>query len=339
MERTPSDNLNNRFYHSFPRRAKEDSVAQGLAILQSILETGLLLVPELNEFPGELDEDTGQVGSPLRAFRRRFCLTQLSAAEVGGHGAVFGNFHLAFTWQVVRLLGAIPVIYIPQPLGVGQHDLGLLGNTLVHRMFEIQQLLEDLDNLNQSIAANRECSQIELNVADRKRVFRTEDLSWLLSSLTDRRQPLAVLAAVTKVMSAFFHPTEYYAEEKGSWGAGRLGAAKGLSYYKQREWRIVGDIVLKQEKLDRKLLDTESRRLLSFDGEFFGRQMEFPSGKWRLVDKCTTIEAVGGKHVRFLIDAIIVPNEALERAAQLAQQFGLVGDAVTTIDELTRRAQ
>lgn len=133
------------FYHSFPRRARgEEALRKGLEILRSMLESGLLLVPEINEFAGETDYATGKLSEPVLAVQQRFCMTCLSTSELPEHSQKFGPFHLSFGLDEILRLGAVPVIYVHEAPDV---PMTSIGTSMIHRLREVQDLLDDLASL------------------------------------------------------------------------------------------------------------------------------------------------------------------------------------------------
>ena len=97
------------FYHSFPRGKTKDapeSIEHGIAILESIRDMGLLLVPQIIDW----------IRPPrrLQVIQKRICFTSLKPKELIKHAEKFGYFALEFDANIVRSLGATPVFYIPQ---------------------------------------------------------------------------------------------------------------------------------------------------------------------------------------------------------------------------------
>lgn len=250
--------------------------------------------------------------------------THLARPELAGHAESFGAFHVAFANSGIRLLGGVPAIYIPQPLGQVGEGLDLLGNTIVHRIHEIQKLLDGLAVLKEVLQGLDEDDTIELEISEEDtRTFRADDLGWLLRALHGDGQEAHVLVSAIRIISSFFVPTEYYRGGAEATGGGRRAAAKPLTYYRQREWRIVGNILSDGLRVDRQLTDGEKSRLLEIDPEFFGHIIQFGSDSMRRVDGCTTISRVGNRPAIELIHKICVPREALGEAGDLLETYGL----------------
>jgi hypothetical protein len=131
------------FCHSFPRIDELRNCSRALEVLRSICESGLLLVPEELSFP----EETGGSDAAGRIFaiQRRFCLTMITQGRIREHSRHFGPITVSFEPASARILGAIPVMYLPQPAPDGsQTTLDRLGYFFVYRLIELQKLCDRL---------------------------------------------------------------------------------------------------------------------------------------------------------------------------------------------------
>ncbi|HUZ93822.1 MAG TPA: hypothetical protein VMU57_02815, partial [Edaphobacter sp.] len=103
------------FYHSFPRRRASDTPEvineKGLELLVAISQMGLILAPEVVEWSIPLSDGSTKV---IRHRQMRICFTELSQSELPRHAEVFGPFAMEFHIDILRQLGALPVIYVPQ---------------------------------------------------------------------------------------------------------------------------------------------------------------------------------------------------------------------------------
>lgn len=134
------------FYHSFPRRwrgSPEEACRKGLAILDSIVCSGLLLAPERVTFRERLA--SGKPGPEIEVYQKRACFTQLARTDVAEHAQEFGAFAIEFPDDTFRKLGANPVFYV----AATEIDQGLDGiaQAIVARLLEVQQLLVRLEGL------------------------------------------------------------------------------------------------------------------------------------------------------------------------------------------------
>ena len=124
-------------FHSFPRyssKSVDQELDAGLATLRSIISVGLLLCPKTIFFP--FSERAGRKkrdGSFVH--QTRACFTYLRTSELKRHSAVFGSYSVEFDVGALRSVGAIPVVYMPQPVNPntpGSYDY--FANNLVHQL-------------------------------------------------------------------------------------------------------------------------------------------------------------------------------------------------------------
>lgn len=213
------------FFHSFPRRA--DSSKAGLAVLRSMVEAGFLLVPEIIKWQEPLMD--GRLSEPFFVAQKRICFTELTEPELPEHSNRFGPFSLEFTVAALRQLGAVPVFYVPR--GATDEHLESIGNALMARMLEIEQLLERLTQIANVVANaprvdetiaitvdGRTVGTLSLNVGQARQLFEV---------LFHRSQPVGQLLNAMRASAGFLYPTE------------DLSYTGTLAYYRQREWRIV----------------------------------------------------------------------------------------------------
>jgi hypothetical protein len=137
------------FYHSFPRLRPDDQmdkiVSKGLSILENIKTIGLIIAPEIVEWKQPLVDGGTRV---TRLRQKRISFTELSRSEVAEHGKKFGPFSLEFKIDVLRRLGALPVIYMPQSLRTSG-DLSVLGSMIVTQLGDIKHTINQLHGLSQ----------------------------------------------------------------------------------------------------------------------------------------------------------------------------------------------
>lgn len=272
------------FYHSFPRRNSPETVtAKGLAILDSLLRSGLLLTPEKTEW-SEFRRD-GTKSPPIEVFQKRACFTELAPPELNEHSKRFGPFAIELTIEHLRLLGGIPVFYLPSP-GREERALGGVAAALIARMADFQQLLTRLDQINH-LARNTPNKNEVINVTINNRpaggtrctIGAAEDF---VSVLSYQIQPPDELLNAVRALAGFFYPTE------------DLTYTGQLAYYRQREWRIVANMVHHGREVARDLSDEEKVMLCSIDSDFFSRRERFPTGEQRRADQCKYLTEVEG---------------------------------------------
>ncbi len=124
------------FYHSFPRRNHTQD--RGIRVLNSIIQYGLLLTPELVQAALPNDPE-----NPFCIFQQRISFTELAPSELQQHAETFGAFAIEFEIEKLLQIGALPVFYFPvQSPAIPMFRLldGLMKN---------QQLIESLADSGQ----------------------------------------------------------------------------------------------------------------------------------------------------------------------------------------------
>lgn len=268
--------------------------------------SGLLLTPEKTVW-SEFRQD-GTKSPPIEVFQKRSSFTELAPSELEEHGRLFGPFALEFEIESLRLLGAIPVFYLPTP-GTEERALGGVAAALVARMAEVQQMLARLTEISLLVAntANKnELLDVTINgkPAGRTRctIGGAEDL---LNILTHQAQPVQELLNAFRALSGFFYPTENF-EYTGP-----------LAYYRQREWRIINAVMHRGREISRPITEAEGDELINIDREFFEKRLRFPTGEYRRIEQCRYIADVGGRPFLDWARRVIVPDEVVERASEI----------------------
>ncbi len=277
-------------FHSFPRRQAGKSGEKALArkILCSILDSGLLLLPEVVGIPEEIELQSDSADEPggrtLSAIQRRFCLTMLASREVVGHKEVFGRCSVQFSAFATRLLGAIPVIYLP--LGASEEGNSALGVTLLHCLAEAQCLLTRLQARSEQRAKGELEPALETAFAE------------LISGV---RAP-SRLAATIQLVSQLFYPCDRS-------GSLNQAASDSLDYYGQREWRILDGFTRAGKPTSDHPTAAERDYLVQIDKEFFLGSVSFPRGSKLRIDEARFLRKAGDQPVSTLIERVLVPGE------------------------------
>ena len=244
------------FYHSFPRRGSKGSSERGLAILSSILESGLLVTPELISFNESLEDGTSSAEAVIQ--QKRICFTELPPKELPSHAETFGTFALEWDLQTLRQMGACPVFYVPI-VGSSGEDLSGVGAAMLTRLGEAQTILERLQSLAEAVVGMDPSQSLSVT-KDGKVVAETRATAGaaadLLAMLQHGTQPVSAILASLQSTFGFFYPTE------------NLEYTGLMAYYRQREWRILGNVVHRGTALSSELTNIERERLLKIDPEF-----------------------------------------------------------------------
>jgi hypothetical protein len=252
------------FYHSFPRRGKntDSEIERGCKILTLIRDCGLLLTPEVVKW-----EYPHADGSPPRKnhmVQRRMSFTELAPSQLKGHANEFGHFALEFEIDTLKNLGAIPVFYVPNPGTLASP----LGQTLVMQLIDAMCLVDRLSKVKKFIEST--CTvgsrqDFTFGFSDRQKLFSLDvsETQRALEGITHAITPVAMLSLGLEGALNFFYPTDDARDNNGP-----------LKYYRQREWRITGNIGFGGEGLMRLPSPELINALLELDAPFFGR--EFP---------------------------------------------------------------
>jgi len=122
-----------------------------------------------------------------------------------------------------------------------------------------------------------------------------------------------------------------------------------LKYYRQREWRIAGNIARMGEELMGRPSSPLIDRLLALDAEFFGREFprqgtiptnpslaNKPFGK-RLIDWVFVYQGIDERHIIGAARRVIVPRESMEAAKDILSKHFKRSSAppVVAIEELS----
>lgn len=269
-----------------------------------MVRLGLLLVPERIEWRERLA--SGAPSQPIVSYQKRICFTELSPQELSGHADAFGPFSLEFEVMRLRQLGALPVFYVPR----AEADIGYdaLGTAILARMTDIQLALTRLAAIADVVATADANEQLRLtrNGADAGPTRATAGgAKDLLRVIFEGIQPPQALLNTVRAMSGLFYPTE------DPLFTGLLG------YYRQREWRILGNMVLRGAEATRRPTENELGELLQIDEAFFGRRIAFPTGEFSRAQQCLFLREVADHHVLTYARRLFCPATAVEDATRI----------------------
>lgn len=299
------------FYHSFPRRGAKlgNADALGLQTLDSLARNGFLLVPEVVTWIDPLQPSA----QPLRAYQRRVCFTELAPSEVAEHSKVFGTYAIEYRVDVLRAMGALPVIYVPEgDAAAGLESIGaaILANiagaiSLLRTASEFARTPGDVLTFNLKMRdgeqTNETFSPME-TLGIRKFVALLEKAEGMNM---DR------VSNALGIMASLFYPTE------NAQFTGPLG------YYRQREWRIVSGPRLGDCETSFPTNAAEQEALLAIDSEFFGRTIEFSDGPSTMARKSHFMRTASERHVLSLARRVIVPASQVAAAVGILEAHGL----------------
>jgi|GEM_PF-1156962 hypothetical protein len=318
------------FYHNFPRSrlngSREEMIQTGQAILQSIKKIGLILVPEIVEWKQPLQDGSFRT---VLIKQNRISFTELSQVEVKEHGRFFGPFAIEFSVDVLRKLGAMPVIYIPQNLK-DDNKYSAVGSTIVAQLNDIKYTINQLHILSQ--LANPE--HILKTVPDAKSisddflihlsntdpsnaVVQSSAVSMkcvnnILSYIEYRNAPFDLMVGVLSHIQNLFYPTDNDRHDSL------------LEYYRQREWRLLPNLKVDNTMQARPLTNSEKDYVISMDVSFWSKAQSYENKSFRRIDDVSVIDMFNGTHISELISSVIVPEESLNFARDIFGEKAII---------------
>lgn len=309
-------------YHSFPRRGAGTKTEheKGIAILRSLRDIGLLLVPEYIEWKQPSADGNDRIFPILQT---RVCLTDLSPSELPRHAEKFGQFALEFEYDTARKLGAIPVFYVPQPiskssdgnaLGIALIAIAMDAHALVHRMSSINSILNGTTPVSERFDINVGFARSPEN----RNTFNvnSREMRTAIEALSNGMTPLQYLEAGTSAMLNFFYPTDDLVRDKT------------LDYYKQREWRIACKFSIAGIEVLHEPSEDEKQKFLAIDREFFSRTIKTDAGDIKMLTASLIHPGLGDLKVLEMVRRIIVPNDTVAAVKQLLSGLKSVPEIV-----------
>jgi hypothetical protein len=295
-------------YHNFPRRDNGD-IDKALMILKSIKNHGLLLVPEHVEWMLPLEEE--QPPRPFEVTQKRICFTDLAPNEVHEHAETFGMFSLEFDIDKLRHFGALPVIYVPQPI-VGFDSASPAGTALLAGLFDANFILKKLAHMHwvtsQDVPDTESFTvsySFQRDNETREFILGRGETKALLRALADRTTPFNDLFHLTEALKGLFYHTDDARHNQE------------LRYYQQREWRILNGFAVHGQVLTQPVSDLLREELEAIDGEFFNRVIQGDEALVPLLSLCTIFPGMNGQKVIEMVRRVIVPSEAIDRVLEL----------------------
>jgi hypothetical protein len=299
------------FYHSFPRRGAHtpQEIDKGCAVLKSIKDFGLAMLPEQIEWTQPLADGKSRVFPVLQ---KRVCFTELRPEDLPGHAERFGNFALEFEVPTVRTLGAIPVFYIPQTMGAPEHG-NALGMSLFGVTHDAVTLIERLASLNAVLNGERPVADkfgYDIGFARspegrRKFTLDSAESKNFLSAMSHALTPWDKMKSGVGALLNFIYPADNVKDDEL------------MDYYREREWRIACAFAVQDVPVVRTLTGEERTRLLSIDSEFFSRVLKTDTGDVGMMDASLMHPGIGGKRIVELVRRVIVPQAAVGQASEI----------------------
>jgi hypothetical protein len=244
-----------------------------------------------------------------------------------------------------RKLGAFPVLYIDKSstdAEPNEPNFADAGMSLLNRLFELVDILVDLDDLRkqaekpagESVALwNRVCNLphdarqnkvLRHNVINIHRYLTNRNFRHNVINihryLTTRRESLTEYIGTIRTLFNLFYWTG------NNRGRNRLKSTDDeLRYWNEREWRIIGGLSIQTGRAARQLSIREQKELLELNPAYFGDQISIDGRPCQLAELCLLIEKIDGRPIREIIDDIRVPElpEIVEKAKKEVERRGL----------------
>jgi hypothetical protein len=323
--------IGRKFFHSFPRPRPSDTpetlTARGLAILRLIKDIGLIVAPEIVEWHVPLQDGTQR---SIKYDQIRICFTELHESGLRQHAQRFGPFALEFEIGRLRQMGALPVIYMPQPVSAG--DLSAIGPALVMEIHHVEATIRMLEQLRVNtnerdlLAANPGATHIAPECVVNLRNTEedgtiTNDFAIPIGAIRDvltfigfKNAPYAEMMNALDYAKSLFYPTDDAIHDET------------LAYYRQREWRIGRGLASAGTVHSRSLTEAEKQQVIEIDPRFWTTMIgTLPR---RRIDMAHVIQQFGDGSVINAISRVIVPPKAVHDARQA------FGDKVVSLDIL-----
>lgn len=314
------------FYHSFPRRSLDSSneIEKGCKILSLIRDSGLVMAPEIVTW--QYEHADGSLPRTTETLQRRVCFTELAPHELYEHAKKFGSFALEFEVPVLKSLGAVPVFYIPRALAKAVGAEGT-ASTLVMQFIDAMVLIERMVAVQDALQrSGQKTGTFPCTFGFEKTGLKTFEVEagptgQILEALAHSLTPVSMLMDAMRAMTNFFYPAD------------DTGHDDALAYYREREWRIAGALVLRGEDMMGSPGPNLIRRLLEIDKEFFGRELPQGSNKSR-AEQSFVLPGLGDKQIMQMVHRIIVPGKAVEEAQKIMSSVK-GAPSIATLETLT----
>jgi hypothetical protein len=303
------------FYHNFPRRKRgtQGEIAMGCQVLSLVKDFGLVMAPEIVKWAYEHAD-----GSPPRTtevLQQRVCFTELEPRELPSHAEKFGHFALEFKVPALKSLGAIPVFYVPRAMSAATGAEGA-ASVLVMQLIDAMVLtmrIAGAYSIAEETARAGFADHVRLEfgfkeTGNKEFFFNGARLLNVLNAFSSSITPPAMLQTGLENLLKFFYPAD------------DVDRDKELVYFRQREWRIVGNVAVRDVELMRRPSDQLIERLKALDPEFFAREFPPKSAK-SLAEGVFVLPGLGNRRILQMVNRIVVPEEAVSRVHSILKDL------------------
>lgn len=291
------------FYHNFPRRMRDQEAENdaGCVIVEMIRDFGLLLAPENVKF--QYEHADGSAPRSTEILQRRVCFTELAPQELAEHATKFGHFAFEFSIPTLKSLGAMPVFYIPRAVSETKGAEGA-ASTLVMQLVDAMILTMRVSEISRILQVSGQksgafhCTFGFTETGNKTFELDAGEIQRVLGAFTHAITPSDMLYLALQGALNFFA----YADSKDG---------EELAYYREREWRIAGNMAIRGEEMMRQPSGDLIERLMTLDKDFFGK--EVPGNEKTRAELSFVLPGLGEKRILELVNRIIAPRAALER--------------------------
>lgn len=292
-------------YHSFPR-GEDPGGTIGLATLRCFAHLGFVLAPEVIELQERLSSGLGRT---MRIGQKRICFTEIEAGELQQHAQTFGPFSIEFDIADLNTAGATPVFYYPPAESLG--GMSGVAEALILNLGDIVNLINDLAELKNFCMGRNGPEPVTLEWANQVATTNISHLSAMLAYLEHKNGEFRHLQAAIRGLGQLFYPThvERYVDP--------------LAYYRQREWRLIGDIAVNGVLTMRAPTNEEIDLLLQANPRFFSREVELLNGPCRRADECRIYVHPEGRHAMSFARRVIVPRDHVNASEAILREAGV----------------
>lgn len=288
-------------YHSFPRVRPhsniEEQIYSGLKILQSMKDIGLLLYQDHWVFDQLFDDGTTK---PISVSQNIFCGTCIPLSDLPEHSNIFGLFSLEFEIRDFIFIGGHPVFYAVSSMpGVGSMFAELMsGLYSMEKFFKRGQELFDYAEQHKTESINLTKNNVPVYNLSQEDIEKLKNLyKW---QIEEPYYNFNSYEATLKALSQFFIPVGKSNEE----------TYRQLKYYRQNEWRLIGDLIKDGKPVCNHLTETEKQYVT----ENFPvlSNLNVPTAdngiKKPFIDVVKVLKTFKGKHILEYVNKIYVPE-------------------------------
>lgn len=273
-------------YHTFPRGPKKHNPGYGLAVLESILDIGLLLTPEERTAPKFRDL------KETKFLQHRVCFTALRREELPRHEKTFGSFSFEFNPANLREFGVLPAFYLSISLPNGEL-LHWAGASVLRSLVATRAMLDKMLKKRDGGTEEEKKLIYELHAGrpESNNEVELRELDWALDAILN-----------------LYYPTE------------DLNHNSYLGYYEQREWRITPNFAKNREWHYPKVDGHPKENLRQLNPNFFDHHLDLINGP--RINECRSFSKVGEKLLLEKASCLLVPEAVITDAKALVKKYG-----------------